>query len=125
MEPVGEVHFGDDVGERGVVLLLEPADDVAVAETVVEHLVDAKPEGVGEAGDFAVAGTVLPAHEGVAVPAMSGGFVLSRSTTTNSRFIHFFVWRPVVAQASNDGKSVKIGERRSLEYVEREEVGRI
>ena len=45
VEPVGEVHFGNGIRERGVALLIELADDVAVTETVVEHLVDAQTEG--------------------------------------------------------------------------------
>ena len=50
--PVGDVAFGDFELE-----FVECVDDLRVRDVVAEHAVDHVAEGVGEAGDFAVAGT--------------------------------------------------------------------
>ena len=80
MIPVGQVHFGDGVGQ-GQLQLLEFGDDVVVAEPVIEHLVNAVSDGFGQAGDLAVARMVMPAEEGVDVGKidLDGG---ARGTTS-------------------------------------------
>ena len=81
MEPVGEVHFGDRIRERVATFPVQPADDVAVGKTILEHLVDAQAEGVWKAGNLAFARPVFPAQEGEEIPATSSGFVVSRPAT--------------------------------------------
>ena len=62
--PVGQVHFGDGVGQRRL-QLLEFGDDVAIADTVIEPVIDVVTDGFGQAGDLAVARVLVPAEEGV------------------------------------------------------------
>ena len=49
--PVGDVAFGDIELE-----FVQGVDDLGVGDVVAEHAVDHVADGVGEAGDFAVAG---------------------------------------------------------------------
>ena len=49
--PVGDVAFGDCELE-----FIECFDNFGVGDVVAEHAVDHVADGVGEAGDFAVAG---------------------------------------------------------------------
>ena len=62
--PVGQVHFGDGVGQRRL-QLLEFGDDVAIADTVIKPVIDVVTDGFGQAGDLAVARVLVPAEEGV------------------------------------------------------------
>ena len=62
--PVGQVHFGDGVGQRRL-QLLEFGDDVAIADTVIEPVIDVVTDGFGQAGDLAVARVLVPTEEGV------------------------------------------------------------
>ena len=50
--PIGDVAFGDFELE-----FVEGVDDLGVRDVVAEHAVDHVPDGVREAGDFAVAST--------------------------------------------------------------------
>jgi hypothetical protein len=52
--PVGDVAFGDFELE-----FIQSVDDLGVRDVVAEHAVEHVTEGVGEAGDFAVAGAGL------------------------------------------------------------------
>lgn len=61
--PIAQVHLGEGIGKTAV--LLEFEDDVAVAQAVFEHLVHSIAEGLGKAGDLAVAGMAVPAETGV------------------------------------------------------------
>jgi len=49
--PVGDVAFGDFELE-----FIECVDDLGVGDVVAEHAVEHVADGVGKAGDFAVAG---------------------------------------------------------------------
>ncbi len=75
VKPVGEIHLGQGVGERVVGVLAQLLKDGAVMEAVVEHLVDAQAERLGQAGDFAVAGALFPAEKVREISEPGGGAV--------------------------------------------------
>jgi hypothetical protein len=53
--PVGEIAFGDFVGQRRVGGLVEVLKNLGVGGAVGEEFVNQVAEFLGEAGDFAVA----------------------------------------------------------------------
>ena len=61
--PVAEVHLGQGIGEGTIVLKL--GDDVAIGQAFMEHEVNPVADGLGEAGDFAVARVTVPAEAGI------------------------------------------------------------
>jgi len=63
LPPVREVHFRDGVREDEAAGLCEGLDDIAVADAVIEHDVDAFASGLREAGDFAVAAALATDKE--------------------------------------------------------------
>ena len=56
LSPIREIHFGDGVRERGAAWLSEGFDDIAIADTIIEHDVDAFARGLREAGNLAITG---------------------------------------------------------------------
>ena len=50
--PAGEVCLGNRVRERRCAGFAERPDDVAVADAIAEHGINAVAGGLGEAGDF-------------------------------------------------------------------------
>jgi hypothetical protein len=54
-------------------------EDGAVREPVVEHAVDEVAGGLGEAGDFAVTGTLFPTEEISEIAEEAGGLASARS----------------------------------------------
>src|SRR5690242_19469565 len=57
--PVREVHLGDGVQKSGAAGLSKGFDDIAVADTVIEHDVDAFARGLREAGNLAITGEAV------------------------------------------------------------------
>jgi hypothetical protein len=63
--PIGKIHLRDGVREGGAARLSEGFDDIAVADTVIEHDVDAFARGLREAGNLAITGASVTEAERV------------------------------------------------------------
>ena len=61
--PIGEVHFGEGIGQGRVSALAEGGDDGVVSDSVEQHLVDAFARRLRQAGNFSVAFTAAKAVE--------------------------------------------------------------